>query len=65
MKQELLAQSPLLVYPIVALFMFIMIFLYVTWNTYRKRAASYDGVASLPLSDGNAAEGLEEESRHE
>ncbi len=59
MKQQLLAQSPLLVYPIIALFLFMAVFLLVTWSAYRKKAAAYDPIARLPLDDDG-----EEEVRH-
>jgi cbb3-type cytochrome oxidase subunit 3 len=59
MKSELLAQSPLLALPMVALFVFIAVFAYVVWSAYRRKASAYDGVATLPL------ETSQEETSHE
>jgi len=56
MKSQLLAQSPLLIYPIVALFLFIAVFLFVTYSAYRKKAAAYDPIARLPLEDDGGEE---------
>jgi hypothetical protein len=51
MKSELLGKSPLLALPIAALFVFIAIFAIVLFLTMRKRARTYDAIASLPLED--------------
>jgi cbb3-type cytochrome oxidase subunit 3 len=53
MKSELLAKSPLLALPLVALFMFIAIFGAIFVLTMRKKAAAYEPCARLPLSDGH------------
>jgi hypothetical protein len=52
MKAELLAKSPLLVLPLVALFLFIAIFAGIFIITMKKKAKSYDPIARLPL-DGD------------
>jgi hypothetical protein len=52
-KAELLATSPMLYLPIMALFLFMAIFIGIFVVTMRKRAVAYDPVARLPLDDGN------------
>ncbi len=56
MKSELLSKSPLLALPLVALFLFLAIFLGIFVLTMRKKAPAYDPVARLPLDgeDGDA-----------
>ena len=56
MKAELLAKSPMLALPLVALFFFIAIFLGIFVITMRKKALAYDPIARLPLDgeDGDA-----------
>jgi hypothetical protein len=54
MKSELLstlARSPMLLLPIVALFLFVVVFVAVFVVTMKKRAPAYDAVARLPLDD--------------
>jgi hypothetical protein len=55
-KSELLSKSPLLALPLVALFLFLAIFLGIFVLTMRKKAPAYDPVARLPLDgeDGDA-----------
>lgn len=53
MKSELLAKSPMLALPLVALFLFLAVFAVVLVVTLRRRAATYDAVASSPLDDGD------------
>jgi hypothetical protein len=50
-KSELLARSPMLVLPLVALFLFIVVFTAVFVLTMKKRAAAYDPLARMPLDD--------------
>ena len=52
MKADLLATSPLLVLPLVALFLFLAIYLGILFITMRKKADAYDPIARLPL-DGD------------
>lgn len=47
----LLAKSPLLVFPLVALAMFLVSFLLVVLRAYAMRAAVVDAIAQLPLAD--------------
>ncbi len=47
----LLAKSPLLALPLVALFLFIVVFVGMVIVTMKKRAQSYEPLARLPLED--------------
>ena len=49
MKSELLAKSPMLALPLVALFLFLAIFVGIFLVTMRKRALAYEPIARLPL----------------
>ncbi len=51
MKSELLAKSPMLALPLVALFLFLAVFAVVVVVTMRRRAASLDPLARMPLDD--------------
>ena len=51
MKSELLARSPLLILPLIALFLFIIVFTAMFIATMKKRAATYDPLARMPLED--------------
>ena len=51
MKSELLATSPMLILPLVALFLFIIVFTGMFITTMKKRAAAYDPLARMPLED--------------
>ena len=51
MKSELLERSPLLILPIMALFLFLAVFLAMLFVTMRRRAGSYDPVSRLPLDE--------------
>jgi hypothetical protein len=51
MKTEFLARSPLLVLPLVALFLFIAIFAGIFVLTMRKKAPAYEPIARLPLGE--------------
>jgi hypothetical protein len=53
MKADLLATSPLLALPLVAMFLFLAIFLGILILTMRKTARAYDPIARLPLNDGD------------
>lgn len=52
MKSELLAHSPALALPLVALFLFVGVYLGVFFLTMRKKKGAYDPIASMPLADG-------------
>lgn len=51
MKSELLAKSPLLALPLVALFLFLAIFAVVLVVTMGRKASAYASVERLPLDD--------------
>lgn len=51
MKSELLATSPMLALPLIALFLFIVVFTGMLITTMKKRAAAYDPLARMPLED--------------
>lgn len=51
MKSELLARSPLLVLPLMAFFLFLVVFLTVLVTTMKRKAPAYDPIARLPLND--------------
>ena len=55
MKSELLARSPMLLLPILALFLFIAVFAAMFVMTMKKRAPTYDPLARMPLEDDQAA----------
>lgn len=59
MKSELLATSPMLALPLVALFLFIAIFAGVFIITMSRKAKAYDPIARLPLADDQQAPGGE------
>jgi hypothetical protein len=56
-KSELLAKSPMLVLPLIALFLFIAVFVAMFIVTMKKRAGAYDPLARMPLDDEPAPEG--------
>lgn len=58
MYRELMTHSTLLGLPLLALFLFIAVFTGIVVRTYRRRAAAYDDLASLPL--GNDTENDDE-----
>ena len=62
MKSELLARSPLLVLPLVALFLFVAVFLAMLVVTMKKRAPAYDPLARMPLDDDESAKDAQEEA---
>lgn len=51
MKSELLAKSPMLALPLMALFIFMAVFAAMFFLTMKKRALAYDAVARMPLDD--------------
>jgi hypothetical protein len=51
MKSELLAKSPMLILPLVALFLFVAVFLAMFIVTMKKSAPAYDPLARMPLDD--------------
>jgi hypothetical protein len=55
-KSELLAKSPMLVLPLLALFLFIAVFVAMFIITMKKRAPAYDPLARMPLEDDTDGE---------
>ena len=51
MKSELLARSPLLALPLVAFFLFLVVFVTVFLVTMSRKARAYEDVARLPIDD--------------
>jgi len=49
--REFFQDSPALIFPIVGLALFVAVFVAVVVRVLRTRSASYDKVASLPLSE--------------
>lgn len=56
MKSELLAHSPALALPLIALFLFVAVFFGVCFVTMRKKTGAYDPIASMPLGDEEGEE---------
>jgi hypothetical protein len=56
MKSELLAKSPMLILPLVALFLFMVVFAAMFIITMKKRAPAYDPLARMPLEDDDDAQ---------
>jgi hypothetical protein len=59
-KSELLAKSPMLALPLVALFLFMAVFAVMFVMTMKKRAPAYDPIARLPLDDDDPRDAEEE-----
>ncbi len=57
MHKDLLAQSPLLILPVVGLLIFFGVFLVVVIRTMAKRAPEYATAAALPLDEEGSHEG--------
>ena len=57
MKSELLAKSPMLALPILALFLFIVVFVAMFVLTMKKKAPAYDPLARMPLEDDHGDAG--------
>lgn len=55
MKSEMLAHSPLLVLPLLALFLFLGVFLVVVVRTMSRRPRAYASLSAMPLHDGEGA----------
>jgi hypothetical protein len=53
MKSDLLATSPLLVLPLMAFFLFLVVFLTVFFVTMARKALAYDPIARLPFELGD------------
>jgi len=46
------AKSPMLIFPLLALLLFLAVFVWITVRTYRADKTAYDAIARLPLEDG-------------
>lgn len=57
MHKELLAQSPLIALPLIALFLFLFVFLIESVRAIRRSAEDVNRDASLPLSEDTPHEG--------
>ena len=55
MIRQLLAQSPLLAFPLLGLFIFVGLFVVVVVRVYRHKADEFDPVALIPLADDDGA----------
>jgi hypothetical protein len=55
MHHELLAQSPLLALPLVAMFLFLVVWIATSIHALTRPRAEIDAVAGLPLNDGSAS----------
>jgi hypothetical protein len=71
MASEYFQKSPMLVYPLVALALFMLVFFVVTLKTVLTRGAQYEGIARLPLEqavpvpcDPRRKSGQQKESGH-
>jgi cbb3-type cytochrome oxidase subunit 3 len=51
MAKNFFAESPLLAYPLVAMVLFMFVFLVIAWRTWRRDPAEYDALAQLPFTD--------------
>ena len=54
MIRQLLAQSPLLAFPIVGLLIFVGVFVVVVARVFRHKADEFDPMARIPLGDDEA-----------
>lgn len=57
MFRQLFADNPLTVFPSAGLAVFMVVFALVTVGVLRRRAATYDALAGLPLADEEVRDG--------
>ncbi len=57
MTRQLLEHSPLLIFPLISLVLFLAVFLAVVIRTYAKRAEAYATEAALPLAEDDSPGG--------
>jgi flagellar biogenesis protein FliO len=57
MFASMFRQSPLLVFPLLALLLFVTVFALIVWRVLRSSARAFDSVASLPLGDEPSPQG--------
>jgi hypothetical protein len=53
MYKDLFTQSPIMVLPIVALLLFLGVFVAVLLRTFARKSDRFDAVARLPMEDSN------------
>jgi len=51
------AQSPVLIFPVIALCLFMTVFVVVTLRALSARKSDFDAMASMPLEDSSSEEG--------
>ena len=51
MAQDFFAKSPVLLFPVLALFLFLIAFAVITWRALRQDRSELDRLARLPLAD--------------
>jgi len=56
------AKSPMLIFPLLALVLFLVVFVWIAVRTYRADRTAYDTVSRLPLEDARNDE--RQEVRH-
>lgn len=54
------ADSPVLAYPIIALLLFVLAFVAITWRTARTSRAELDELAQIPFNDEPSTSAREE-----
>jgi cbb3-type cytochrome oxidase subunit 3 len=57
MFRQLLEHSPLLTFPLIALVLFVAVFLAVVIHTFAKKSDAYAAEAALPLEDDTRPHG--------
>ncbi|MEY4509826.1 MAG: hypothetical protein RLZZ450_1948 [Pseudomonadota bacterium] len=60
MAMDYFRQSPLLAMPVIALVIFMLVFLAVSLRALLTQKSSWDAAARLPLSEGQDSAGVEE-----
>lgn len=55
MYREFFTHSPVLALPVLSLVIFITVFAGIVTRTLRRRPSAFDGVAALPLEEGEEA----------
>ena len=61
---EFFSQSPVLLLPLIALFLFLAVFIAVSLRAARMTKSTVDTLAQLPLSDGEPRPATGEEADH-
>jgi hypothetical protein len=58
MAKHFFASSPVLAYPLMAMVLFMTVFLVISWKTMRRDRVELDVLAQLPFSDDDAIEAV-------